>query len=188
MGFLIQMAGHAGAGKTTVAHLLAQRTGAAVLDLDTLKSSLLDAGLDWESSSRGSYAAIYALVDDLLSIEGAGVIVDTPSYWPEIGARLTAAAARHSARYLFLECVADGPVRAQRLTSRPRRRSQVAGPDSNPPDAPPGMDDLRRRPIHRPADETRVVVRTDEALDLSGVMAAIGRSGFQHDGDGPAES
>ena len=59
----------------------------AVLDLDTIKSSLLDAGLDWEGSSRGSYAAIYALVDDLLSIDGAGVIVDTPSYWPEIGAR-----------------------------------------------------------------------------------------------------
>lgn len=187
-GFLIQMAGHAGAGKTTVAHELAERTGAAVLDLDTIKSSLLDAGLDWESSSHGSYAAIYALVDDLLSIDGAGVIVDTPSYWPEIGARLTAAATQHGAQYVFLECVADAAVRAQRVQGRPRRRSQVAGPGSNPPDAPPELDDLHRRPIHCPAGKTRVVVRTDEPMDLSSVVAASGLAAFPHHRGGPDNS
>jgi len=178
-GFLIQMAGHAGAGKTTVAHRLAQRTGAAVLDLDTIKSALLDAGQDWESSSRGSYAAIYALVDDILSIDGARLIVDTPSYWAEIGARLTAAADRHGAEYLFLECVADGAVRAQRLQSRTRRRSQVAELDSNPPDSPMEMDVLHRRPIHCPDGTTRVVVRTDEPMDLVSVMAGTGLAAFQ---------
>jgi predicted kinase len=94
---VVQMAGHAGSGKSTLARQLAERTGAAVLDLDTIKSALLEAGLDWDGSSKGSYAAIYALVDDLLSIEGAGVIVDTPSYWAEIGDRLTAAADAHGA-------------------------------------------------------------------------------------------
>jgi hypothetical protein len=48
------------------------------------------------------------------------------------------------------------------------------------------MDDLRRRPIHCPADQTHVVVRTDEPVDLSRVMAAIGLAAFQHDGEGPA--
>jgi predicted kinase/hemerythrin-like domain-containing protein len=175
-GFLIQMAGHAGAGKTTVAHELAERTGAAVLDLDTIKSALLDAGLDWDHSSRGSYAAIYALVEDLLSIDGAGVIVDSPSYWPEIGARLTDAAARHGARHLFVECVADEAVRARRLRRRPHRRSQVTGPGSNPPDAPPAMDELHRRSIHRPAGTTRIVVRTDGPSELRLVLDAVGFS------------
>lgn len=172
-GFVVQMAGHAGSGKSTVARELAERTGAAVLDLDTIKSALLDAGLDWESSSRGSYAAIYALVDDLLSLDGLGVIVDTPSYWPEIGARLTATAAQHHTPYVFLECVADEAVRSQRLQSRPRRRSQVPGPRANPPDAPPDMDDLHRRRIHCPAEETRIVVRTDQPIDLATVIATL---------------
>lgn len=172
------MAGHAGTGKSMVARELAARTGAAVLDLDTIKSALLDAGLDWESSSLGSYAAIYALVEDLLSLNGLGVIVDTPSYWPEIGARLTAAAAEHGAHYLYLECVADEAVRAQRLQSRPRRRSQAPGPRSNPPDAPPEMDDLRRRVIHRPAEATHIVVRTDQPMDLANVIANLGLPAF----------
>lgn len=167
------MAGHAGSGKSTVARELAERTGAAVLDLDTIKSALLDVGLDWESSSRGSYAAIYALVDDFLSSGGPGVIVDTPSYWPEIGARLTATAAQHHTPYVFLECVAEEAVRSQRLQSRPHRRSQVPGPRANPLDAPPDMGDLHRRRIQCPAEETRVVVRTDQPMDLATVIATL---------------
>lgn len=173
-GLLVQMAGHAGSGKSTVARQLAAHTGAAVLDLDTIKTSLLEAGLDWDASSKGSYAAIYALVDDLLSIDGARVIVDTPSYWAEINARLTASADAHGAAYVFVECVADEPVRALRLARRPTRRSQVAGLGSNPLDAPSDLGDLHHRAIERPTGRPCVVVHTDGPLDLPSVLERIG--------------
>lgn len=183
-GMLVQMAGHAGSGKSTVARQLAERTGAAVLDLDTIKSSLLEAGLGWDASSRGSYAAIYALVDDLLSIEGAGVIVDTPSYWAEIGDRLTAAADAQGAAYAFVECVADEVVRARRLEQRPTRRSQALGLSSNPLDAPADLGVLHQREIERPTGRTCVVVRTDGVVDLQGVLASAGLAAFSQPSSG----
>jgi predicted kinase len=176
--FLIQMAGHAGAGKTTVARELAQRTGAALLDLDTIKSALLGVGIGWDHASKGSYSAIYALVEDLLAVDGAVVIVDTPSYWPEIGARLVAAADRHDAVHLFLECVAEEAVRAERLQHRQHRRSQVGGLGANPIDAPLQMDVLHHRPIHCPAGTTCVVVHTDEPVDLVSALAGSGLPGL----------
>ncbi len=173
-GLLVQMAGHAGSGKSTVARQLAAQTGAAVLDLDTIKTSLLEAGLDWDASSKGSYAAIYALVDDLLSIDGARVVVDTPSYWAEINARLTAAADGHGAAYVFVECVADEAVRTRRIEARPTRRSQVTALGSNPRDAPADLGDLHHRPIERPSGRDCVVVHTDAPYDLGSVLASIG--------------
>lgn len=173
-GLLVQMAGHAGSGKSTVARQLATRTGAAVLDLDTIKTSLLKAGLDWDASSKGSYEAIYALVDDLLSIDGARVIVDTPSYWAEINVRLTAAADARKAAYVFVECVADESVRTRRLGERPTRRSQVTGLGSNPLDAPADLGDLHLRSIERPTGRDYVVVHTDAAYDLGSVLESLG--------------
>ena len=183
-GMLVQMAGHAGSGKSTLARQLAERTGAAVLDLDTIKSALLGAGLDWDDSSKGSYAAIYALVDDLLSIDGAGVIVDTPSYWAEIGARLTAAADARGAAYAFVECVADESVRARRLDERPARRSQAAGLGSNPLDAPVDLGVLHHREIERPTGRTCVVVHTDREVDLRSVLASAGLGATREPPDG----
>ena len=177
-GLLVQMAGHAGSGKSTIARQLAEGTGAAVLDLDTIKSSLLEAGLDWDSSSRGSYAAIYALVDDLLSINRARVIVDTPSYWAETNARLTAAADTHGAAYVFVECVADQSVRARRLEERPTRGSQAGGLGSNPLDAPVDLGILHHRQIERPMGSACVLVHTDGQIDLQSLLASTGLAEF----------
>jgi predicted kinase len=177
-GFLIQMGGHAGSGKSTIARRVAERTGATVLDLDTIKSSLLEVGLDWDTSSKGSYAVIYALVDDLLSIDGGKVIVDTPSYWAEINARLTAVADLHAATYVFVECEADESARALRLGERSPRRSQVAGLDSNPSDAPGELGVLHHRQVERPTGRSCVVVRTDRQFSLDSVLGDSGLHDF----------
>ncbi len=76
---LIQMAGHAGPGKSTLARSIAASVGGAVLDLDTVKSALLENGIDWADASSGSYEVIYRLLRDMLPTEQGVVIVDTPS-------------------------------------------------------------------------------------------------------------
>lgn len=171
---LIQMAGHPGAGKSTLARRLGARLGATVLDLDVLKSALLDLGLGWEQAAQGAYAGLHALADDLVSVEGGRVIVDTPSYWAEIHERLTAIADAHGAAYAFVECEADEGIRAERLAARPRHRSQVRGPDANPIDAPAGMGVVHHRAIERPVGRTCTIVRTDGDVEVDLVLRAIG--------------
>ena len=124
---LIQMAGHAGSGKSTLARQIARHVGGVVIDLDPVKSALLDAGADWDEASSWSYSVLYTLVEDALDASEVWVVVDTPSYWPQIHERLTAAADRSTAAYVFLECEADEEVRADRLARRRPSRSQVRG-------------------------------------------------------------
>ena len=144
-----------------------------MLDLDTIKSALLESGATWSQASSWSYATIYALVDDLLGTDGARVIVDTPSYWVEIHQRLTNAADRHHADYLFLECLADEQTRSERLARRPRRRSQIRELGINPVDAPADTGAIHRRPIERPVGRRVVEVDTVREVDLDGLIAQV---------------
>lgn len=170
---LVQMAGHGGSGKSTLARRIADRLGGVVVDLDTIKSALLDAGAEWEDASRQSYAAIYALVDDLLSTPNARVVVDTPSYWAEIHERLTSVADDHGAQYVFIECVADEAVRAVRLEHRPTRRSQLPSHTARPVDAPGGMTAPHLRSVQRPSGRSTIQVETDRYVDLDRLVAHL---------------
>ena len=49
---------------------IADRIGGVVIDLDTIKSALLESGVSWDDASRWSYAVIYGLVDDMLATAG----------------------------------------------------------------------------------------------------------------------
>lgn len=167
---LVQMAGHGGSGKSTLARQIADRIGAVVIDLDTIKSALLESGATWGDASRASYAIIYALVDDVLVTRGARVIVDTPSYWDEIHERLTSAAVNHDASYVFIECEADESIRAQRLSRRTAQRSQARGLTVNPLDAPADLDMLHLRPIRSPTAFRCLVVPTDQPVDIDAVI------------------
>jgi cytidylate kinase len=53
--FLLQMAGPSGSGKSTLARALAARSGAAVVDLDVIKSAALEAGAAWDLAGRLGY-------------------------------------------------------------------------------------------------------------------------------------
>lgn len=173
VGVLIQMAGHGGSGKSTIARAIANRTGGVVLDLDTIKSALLASGVTWAESSSAGYSVIYGLVEDMLTANSATVIVDTPSYWREIQQRLTTAADAHGAEYRFVECVAEESVRAARLEQRPARRSQIRELGTNPVDAPATADAVHLRAIQRPARRTCIQVLTHGELDIDAVMTEL---------------
>lgn len=119
------MAGWMGTGKSTVAHATAIATGAIVLDHDTTKTAILDAGVPHPPAGAASYDVLHALTADLLT-QGHSVIIDSPSLYPsipEIGARL---AAQSDARYLFVECRCPDDLADERIESRTNRPSQVA--------------------------------------------------------------
>lgn len=125
MSLLVQLAGSPGSGKSTLARLLLGRYSAVVLDLDLIKSTLLDAGLSWQLSGKATYETIFALTDELVG-QGHDVVIDSPSHYPNIPATGTKIAARHGARYRFVECVcADVDEIRRRLATRERRRSQM---------------------------------------------------------------
>jgi predicted kinase len=170
------MAGHGGSGKSTLARRIAERFGGVTVDLDVIKTALLEAGLDWNQSAKASYGVIYALADDLISTGTRCVVIDTPSYWEEIHRRLSATATAHQARYVFLECEAAETLRAERLATRPTRRSQIPMHGGAPTDAPQDAAPVHARPIVRPPDAVCLFVDTGNPLNLDLLIEQIERS------------
>lgn len=152
---LIQMTGAPGSGKSSLARALATELGAAVLDLGIVKSACLDAGVPWSVAGQVAYESLFALAAD--NIRYSSVIVDAPSYWPEIPKNLAAIAAAASVAHIFVECVcADMELIDKRLRQRDGLRSQMPSLDGQPRDAPPyaGSDGtpeaVHDRLTHRP--------------------------------------
>ena len=170
---LVQMAGHAGSGKSTLACEVAKRFGGVAIDLDVVKTALLEAGLGWDLASSTSYQTIFAFAEDLLRAGNPCVVVDTPSYWPEIYQRLTSVARDSEASYLFVECVTDEATRAQRLADRPAKRSQIQLLGVEPIDAPAQSSSTHSRPIARPASGRCLTVDTGTSFDLETSLSEI---------------
>ncbi|MDP9310267.1 MAG: ATP-binding protein [Chloroflexota bacterium] len=134
--FLLQMAGTSGVGKSTLARLIGQHTGAAVVDYDVVKSAALDAGVAWDQAGRVGYGASRAIADSLLH-QGMSVILDSPCRFQQIVDEGSNLARMRGAVYGFIECVlTDEPVLRQRMQTRRRHRSQRRAFDVPPPDAP----------------------------------------------------
>ena len=122
--FLLQMAGWMGTGKSTIAHAAATATGAIVIDHDTTKTALLEAGVPHPPAGAASFRVVHAIAADLLS-QGHSVIIDSPSLYesiPEIGAAI---AAQADAGYFFVECQCPDEIADTRIESRTNRTSQV---------------------------------------------------------------
>lgn len=122
--FLVQMAGWMGTGKSTIAHAAATATGAIVLDHDTTKTALLEAGVAHPPAGAASYDVVHAIAADLLS-QGHSVIIDSPSLYESIPETGAAIAAQANARYLFVECQCPDVMADERITHRINRLSQV---------------------------------------------------------------
>jgi predicted kinase len=134
--FLLQMAGRSGAGKSTVAEQIAAHTGAVVVDMDILKSTALDVGVEWDLAGKVAYRGSWSVAEALLG-QGFNVILDSPCRFEWIVNETTAIAQRQSAAYCFIECVMpDLEELGRRLRSRPRRRSQMVDAGVSSPDAP----------------------------------------------------
>ncbi|MGW1344108.1 AAA family ATPase [Kribbella sp. NPDC002412] len=138
---LVQMSGVPGAGKSTIARALARSRQFAVLDVDVVKTALLDAGIGYAEVGPPSYRTTLALADDLLGTS-CSVIIDSPCQYDELlesGQRL---AERHQAAYRYVECFADDlPLLDRRLRVRPPMRSQRPSVGRPPVDAPDQGDD-----------------------------------------------
>jgi predicted kinase len=146
--FLLQMAGAPGGGKSTLARALGQARSAVVLDMDVIKSAVLETGAAWSLAGPAAYEILYALAADLLA-QCRPVILDSPSHYPQIPARGMEIAQAHGARYQFIECVCDdSALLEQRLLTRTPRRSQMRGLGQPSPDAGGAMPAAKRLGTH----------------------------------------
>ncbi|MFC6161435.1 AAA family ATPase [Kribbella jiaozuonensis] len=122
--FLLQMSGIPGAGKSTVARHVGARYGAIVVDLDVIRSAILDGGLPIEASGRAAYPVMFALTRDLLD-QGVSVVMDSPCGYDEILATGREIAGERGAAYKYVECwTEDLALIDSRLRGRPTLRSQ----------------------------------------------------------------
>jgi predicted kinase len=134
--FLLQMAGRSGSGKSTLAARLAAASGAVVLDMDIVKSTALDVGVEWDRAGELAYRSIWSVAESLLQQE-FHVILDSPCRFEWIIEETTAIAERRAATYCFIECVVpDDAELGRRLRSRPRLRSQLVDVGISSPDVP----------------------------------------------------
>jgi predicted kinase len=123
----IQMSGVPGAGKTTIAHAIARRVGALVIDHDVTKSALLEASIPVAMAGAASYQVLNAIARHLLQ-QGYNVIFDSPCLYVELLERGQQLARDVDAHYRYIECVvADLDELDRRLRTRTRMPSQVAG-------------------------------------------------------------
>lgn len=73
---LIVFSGLPGAGKTTLARVLAQRLGAAYLRIDTIEQAILDSSLGLSQAGEAGYLAAYGLAEENLRL-GLTVVADS---------------------------------------------------------------------------------------------------------------
>jgi predicted kinase len=140
--FLLQMSGVPGAGKSTIARYVGSRYGAIVVDLDVIRSAVLDGGVPVEASGRVAYPVMYAMARSLLD-QGSSVVIDSPCQYDEILTTGQSIAAERDVAYKYVESrtddvtLIDNRLRA-RAPLRSQRRSialppaDLAAPDANP--------------------------------------------------------
>ena len=125
--FLLQMSGLPGSGKSTIAREVGARYGAVVVDLDVIRSAVLDGGVSIEASGRVAYPVMFSLARSLLD-QGVSVVIDSPCGYDEILATGRAIADGRGIAYKYVESHTDDlTLIDHRLTSRIPLRSQRRG-------------------------------------------------------------
>lgn len=179
-GHLIVISGRPGVGKTSVAEVVAARTGSVHLSIDAVEESILACGLPrgWQVGVA-AYEAVGTMADLNLRL-GQTVIVDAVNDSEEARQTWRGAATRNESRIEFVHLViSDALEHERRLASRDRGLAHVGEP---------AWADVRRRRAGYAAWSDAVVeidtaVRTaDEIAD-----AIISRLDFASGGvdDGP---
>ncbi|MGH4122471.1 MAG: AAA family ATPase [Clostridium sp.] len=131
--FLVQMSGLPGSGKSTIAKAIAKNTGAIVIDLDIVKSSILESfkgDIDFKLAGKVSYDILFSLADYYLSQE-RNVIIDTPCGYTELLERGNSLCSKYNANYKYVEAyILNLEEINQRLKNRERHISQIFQVDS----------------------------------------------------------
>lgn len=120
---LVVLVGLPGSGKTRLARMVRERTGAVVLESDYLRRLLFGRPTYSQEESRTLFRAVHAAADRLLE-RGAAVILDATNLLEREREPLYAIAERRGARLVLVRLVAP-----RWLTHRRLRARQVAAGD-----------------------------------------------------------
>ncbi|WQF78884.1 Putative P-loop containing nucleoside triphosphate hydrolase [Colletotrichum destructivum] len=146
----IQMSGAPGSGKSTTAKALAGPLDAVILDLDVIKTSLLDKNVPFQQAATLSYSILWALSGDVLK-QGRNLIIDCTCNYEEVINRGRALAAESGFEYWYVECRPEVDIRVldERLRSRQSMRSQRTGVERPPVDAAVSQDARQQESLFR---------------------------------------
>lgn len=137
---IVQMSGAPGSGKSSTAKWLAQRINAVVVDLDTIRSCLLEDGVSSQQAGKLSYNLLFTMANDFVS-QRKNVIIDSVCNYGEVIHRGQMLAQEKKCNYVQIECqVNDVDIIDARLKSRTPLRSQRRGVHCPPPDVKDGGD------------------------------------------------
>ncbi len=106
-------------GKTTIARVVARRTGAAHVRVDTVEQAIVDSGLTGHQVGVAGYAVAYAVAADQLDL-GHVVVADTVNPVEQTRAAWRTVAASRGLPLLEVEVVCtDARVHRERAMTRP---------------------------------------------------------------------
>jgi predicted kinase len=123
------MAGLPGAGKSTVAEVIGNRLGYAVLSVDPIESAILKAGIDSDQpTGLAAYLVAEAIADAALGL-GQSIIVDAVNAVGPAREQWVQLAKKHSEPLKFIEIVcSDADLHRERLEGRDRNLSHLPEP------------------------------------------------------------
>lgn len=120
----IQKSGAPGAGKSTIARLLAGMIDAEVVDHGLIKTKILHDGTSFAEATKHAYSLQWAAAEDIMR-RGWSVIVDSTCNFRETLDGGTALAEKYGCVYRYVECrVDDIELVDERLHQRAPMRSQ----------------------------------------------------------------
>ncbi len=128
---LVQMHGHPGSGKSTVARALGKALPAIVIDKDVIASALIGHSVPFGQAGAPSYQVMYAQAARFLS-DSHSVIFDSPCFWPMIEETTRRVATEAGADWLMVETRCPGELRDKRLATRERLASNPLERDMGP--------------------------------------------------------
>jgi predicted kinase len=126
---LIAMAGLPATGKSTIAELIGNRLGYALLSVDPIESAIISAGIDPDQpTGLAAYLVAEAIADAALA-NGQSIIVDAVNAVDPAREQWVELAEKHGEKLRFLEVVcSDTNVHRERLESRNRNLAHVPDP------------------------------------------------------------